>query len=417
LLEAEISSAWLQTEVDGRRVFRRFAAERLPLRLHTWRGAPPDGLVCRWQGGGLTVRAVQRPRGAMGWMHEGGLGAIVNGVFMADARFGQDDLGLRVVPEREGLASLRVVFSSRLNTFGTPTAVWGFDAWGAFCTLRFKGVNVTQTFRYIEPGSFLMGSPESEPGRDSDEGPRHAVTLTRGCWLADTPCTQALWMAVMGGQNPSHFKDGADAADCPVENVTWDEVQAFLAGLQALLPAGVEAALPTEAEWEHATRAGTETAYAWGDAPDAERANMGNKVNRTTPVKRYPPNPWGLYDVHGNVWEWCADAKRTYRDRPEVDPTGGAEGDIRVLRGGSWLNPAAGDRSAYRFHARRGSHWHVGNGFRLALRSTAPAQPGLVGPGGPDPVAGRRPATAAGGSPGPAEPGRPRPKRPKRGAR
>ena len=279
---------------------------------------------------------------------------------------------------------------------------FGADAAGLLLDLQLP--KATQRLRYIEPGSFQMGSPADEPGRNDGEGPRHPVTITCGFWLADTPCTQALWQAVMGGKNPSLFKDGPKAADCPVEQVSWDDVQHFLKRLQALLPAGCEAGLPTEAEWEYAARAGSQTAYAWGDRPDAERANMDRKVGRTTPVKQYPANAWGLHDLHGNVWEWCADARRPYRDRPEVDPSGGAGGDTRVLRGGAWRNHAAGARAACRSRAQRGEAWHNA-GFRLALRSPSPGGSGPVLPGGQDLEAGQRPAPAAGGSPGPAEPG------------
>ena len=279
---------------------------------------------------------------------------------------------------------------------------WRVDTWGLAADMQIGGCK--PTLRYIEPGSFQMGSPPDEPGRGSGEGPRHPVTITRGFWLADTPCTQALWQAVMRGNNPSHFRDGPNAADCPVEQVSWDDVQHFLKRLQALLPAGCEAGLPTEAEWEYAARAGSQTAYAWGDRPDAEKANMDNKLGRTTPVKQYPANAWGLHDLHGTVWEWCADARRPYRDRPEVDPSGGARGDTRVLRGGAWPSRAAYARAASRLRAPRGEAW-PSNGFRLALRSPSPGGPGPVLPGGQDLEAGQRPAQAAGGSPGPAEPG------------
>ena len=131
---------------------------------------------------------------------------------------------------------------------------------------------------------------------------------------------------------------------------------------------------------------------------------MDDKQGRTTPVKQYPANAWGLHDLHGNVWEWCADAPRPYRDRPEVDPSGGARGDTRVLRGGAWHLRAALARAAYRSRVQRGLAWRF-SGFRLALRSPSPGGPGPVLPGGQDLEAGQRPAPAAGGSPGPAEPG------------
>ena len=399
-----LAKPWLDIETGGGR--RSVAVKRLclPLRLQQWHGTPPADLVLRWQGGGLKVCPVLRPRGSKAWAQAApGPTATVDGMGGADVQFAPADLGWEPRDKAAPIGSMRVTHASRLNRISSPSAVWGFDTQGAFCTMRFRGVTVAQTLRYIEPGSFQMGSPLDEPDRDDDEGPRHPVTISRGFWLADTPCTQALWQAVMGGKNPSRFKDGPNAADCPVEQVSWDGVQHFLKRLQALLPAGCEAGLPTEAEWEYAARAGSQTAYAWGDRPDAERANMDRKVGRTTPVKQYPANAWGLHDLHGNVWEWCADDRRDYRDRPEVDPSGGV-GAHRAVRGGSWFSVARFLRSARRLRYRRGFRFHS-LGFRVALRSPSPGGPGPVLPGGQDLETGQRPALAAGGSPGPAEPG------------
>ncbi|MBQ0961797.1 formylglycine-generating enzyme family protein [Ideonella sp. 4Y11] len=286
---------------------------------------------------------------------------------------------------------------------------WGHDAWGLFAELDCAGI--TQRMRYLRPGQFSMGSPEDEAGGYDDERPHHAVTLTQGLWLADTPCTQALWQAVMG-DNPSHFKDRPDAAERPVEQVSWEDVQVFLERLKAWLPDGLAPVLPTEAEWEYACRAGSVTDYAWGDAFDPERANAYQEkggLGETSAVKHYAPNAWGLYDMHGNVWEWCADGRRDYDQRPQTDPRG-PEGpqDPRVLRGGSWGSLPARARSAFRYRLHPGERYRLG--FRLALRSPSP------GPGGPatSPGAkagGQRPSAAA------AEPARPttgQKKRPRR---
>ncbi len=259
-------------------------------------------------------------------------------------------------------------------------SAWGDDVYGLWAELVVG--DVVQRLRWVEPGSFSMGSSAAERRQiddkdvrkwaDQSEGPQHSVTFRRGYWLADTPCTQALWLAVMGGENPSHFKDGDEAAQRPVEQVTWDDAVRFCETLHQRVPEAL-AELPTEAEWEYAARAATLTAYAWGDAPDPQHANTHDSaIRQTTPVKRYAANGWGLYDMHGNVWEWCADALRGYQDQPEVDPSGGTEGDRRVLRGGSWRRTAVGARSACRDHARRGDAWR-GYGFRLALRSPSPA--------------------------------------------
>jgi formylglycine-generating enzyme required for sulfatase activity len=254
-----------------------------------------------------------------------------------------------------------------------PRPAWASDAgrddYGRWAEFTVGGVQ--QRLRWIAPGEFLMGSPASEVGRSNDEGPQHRVRLTRGFWLADTVCTQALWLAVVGGKNPAKF---ADDPLNPVEQVSHEDAERFLETLRGRL-GGAAAALPTEAEWEYACRAGTGTAYSWGNQADDTRANFSTKLGKTTPVKRYPPNPWGLYDMHGNVWEWCADDWRTYADTsggqavidPVVPQKPGPEAR-RALRGGSWFGDAGGARSAYRFHNRRGFR-NLFLGFRLALRS------------------------------------------------
>jgi formylglycine-generating enzyme required for sulfatase activity len=261
-------------------------------------------------------------------------------------------------------------------------SAWGDDEFGLYADLR-VGL-IEQRFRWIEPGSFWMGSLPKErkalkeknlrEWADQHESPRHRVTLTQGYWLADTPCTQALWEAVMG-ENPSHFSDGSDARERPVEQVSWDRVQEFLKALNGRLPQGFEAELPTEAQWEYAARAGSESSYWWGDKPEAERANWDRLRERPTAVKTYAANPWGLYDVHGNVWEWCAGSRRKYDEAEATDPPDGQDKDVRALRGGSW-NVSPGDaRSAFRHRRHRDFGW-LDFGFRLALRSTSPGQEG-----------------------------------------
>ena len=258
-------------------------------------------------------------------------------------------------------------------------SAWGDDPYGLWADLTVAGVS--QRLRWVEPGDFTMGSSLEERRRiadkdlrkwaDQNEAPQHRVTISRGFWLADTPCTQALWLAVLGGENPSSFQAGDDAAQRPVERVDWVAAEAFLAALKRQLPEA-DPLLPTDAQWEYACRAGSLTAYAWGDAADTRLANMAQTVAQTTPVKRYPPNPWGLYDMHGNVWEWCADDRRRFVDSPEVDPSGATEGDFRVLRGGAWSDLAALARAACRNLDPRGRARHY-SGFRLALRSPSPA--------------------------------------------
>ncbi|MFM2118910.1 MAG: hypothetical protein RL722_378 [Pseudomonadota bacterium] len=262
----------------------------------------------------------------------------------------------------------------------------GQDSRGVFAEIEVQGV--IQRLRYIPPGKFLMGSPEGVG--HGDEHPQHSVTLTEGYWLADTPCTQALWQAVMG-DNPSHFKDGPDAAERPVENVSWDDVQTFLQRLRSLLPPGCDPTLPTEAQWEYAARAGTSTAYWWGDEADDTRANWNEQRQGTTPVRHFVPNPWGLHDVHGNVWEWCLDDQRPYTADPVRDPHGDLETFRRAVRGGSWIYAPDYARSACRIGGLRDGRYDF-LGFRLSLRSPSPGAGGPGqggGTGGPATWAGR----------------------------
>jgi sulfatase modifying factor 1 len=166
--------------------------------------------------------------------------------------------------------------------------------------------------------------------------------------------------------------------------VSWDDVQGFLVELNRRLP-GLEARLPSEAEWEYACRAGTTTPFSFGENITPEQVNYngnhpyaggakGVYCQQTVPVGSLPANPWGLYEMHGNVWEWCADWYGDYPTTPQVDPCGAASGDARVLRGGSWLNFGWFVRSACRYRYEPG--WRPGDfGFRLALGPGKPAEP------------------------------------------
>ncbi|MEI6066547.1 MAG: formylglycine-generating enzyme family protein [Methylococcaceae bacterium] len=226
---------------------------------------------------------------------------------------------------------------------------WGQDKFGLFMVLELQGNQ--QCFRWIRPGSFMMGSPEDEPERNNDEL-QHHVTLTQGYWLADSACTQALWLAVTG-KNPGHFHDNPNN---PVENVSWDDVKTFIQCLNLNQP-GLLARLPSEAEWEYACRAGTVTPFSFGGNITTDQVNYngnypyadaakGEFREKTLPVKSLPANPWGLYEMHGNVWEWCADRYGQYEPTAVIDPTGSSDGSYRVLRGGSWIIYARVARSA-----------------------------------------------------------------------
>ncbi len=198
---------------------------------------------------------------------------------------------------------------------------WGEDVHhGLWMSLQYRGVR--QQLRWIPPGTFRMGSPVSEAGRSRTETP-HQVTLSQGFWLADTTCTQALWEAVLG-ENPSRFT----GAERPVEQVSWEGTQRFLERLNAVLTDGAFR-LPTEAEWEYACRAGTTTPFWFGEQITPEQVNYdGNHPyawgrhgvcrSETVPVQALPCNGWGLYQMDGNVWEWCQDWYGAYTQEPCV---------------------------------------------------------------------------------------------------
>lgn len=233
---------------------------------------------------------------------------------------------------------------------------------GTRLTFEIEGVEFA--FRYCPAGEFTMGSPASEAGR-RDVEERRKVTLTRGFWLLETPVTQGEYRAVTG-KNPSFFRSGDDF---PVETVSWADCQDYLEALNALeiAPENFAFRLPTEAEWEYACRAGTTGPYNVDRPLDWLGWYRGNSEKKTRKVRGKNANAWGLYDMHGNVWEWTADwYASTYPDGDAVDPAGPNTGSSRVLRGGYWGTSAVRCRSACRNDnypdARR-----AGYGFRFAL--------------------------------------------------
>jgi formylglycine-generating enzyme required for sulfatase activity len=214
--------------------------------------------------------------------------------------------------------------------------------------------NVEYAFRWCPAGTFQMGSPESETSRDNDET-QHRVTLSQGFWMQETEVTQEQWESVMGN-NPSNFKGGR----LPVEKVSWNDCQEYMRKLNALVSSDYEFSLPTEAQWEYACRAGSTTAYGFGDSREQLKdyawfgavfveesltASSGETTNR---VGQKKANAWGLYDMHGNVWEWCSDWYVDYPVGSVTDPTGANSGSSRALRGGCWLGNAEFCRSAFR---------------------------------------------------------------------
>jgi len=203
---------------------------------------------------------------------------------------------------------------------------------------------VKMEFVLIGPGSFIMGSDENTG--DGDESPQHKVTISQPFYLGKYEVTQEQWEAVVGG-HPSKFKGPTR----PVDTVSWNDCQQFLAKLQE--KTGRRFALPTEAQWEFACRAGTTTLWNFGHTPEpaTDYAWIGVNAGGTThPVGEKKPNPWGLYDMNGNVGEWCADwyAKHSYDGGEVTDPLGPAAGDARILRGGAWGDQPDNARSASR---------------------------------------------------------------------
>jgi formylglycine-generating enzyme required for sulfatase activity len=211
----------------------------------------------------------------------------------------------------------------------------------------------TMDFVWIEPGTFTMGSPASEEGRNADE-PQHEVTISQGFYLGQFEITQAQWEGVMGTRpwaeqdfvqsNPSH----------PAVYISWDDMQAFVIRLDDAAGEMIYR-LPTEAEWEYACRAGSTTRWSFGD----DKSQLGDyawygvnawdvDLQWAQPVETKRPNPWGLYDMHGNVWEWVQDWYGSYSSTSVVDPQGASSGSFRVLRGGSFGRTARSMRSADR---------------------------------------------------------------------
>jgi len=217
----------------------------------------------------------------------------------------------------------------------------------------------------IPAGKFLMGSPEGEKGRSTNEGPLHEVTISRAFYMGVFEVTQEQYEAVMG-KDPSHFK----GAKNPVETVSWHDAVDFCKKLAE--KTGKKVRLPTEAEWEYACRAGSKTRFCFGDDETDLRDHTwytANSDSKTHPAGEKTPNAWGLYDMHGNVWEWCSDCWAvSYANAKNEDPQGPASGAFRVLRGGGWnVNPTY-CRSALRFRSSPDDRY-LNLGFRVAVDS------------------------------------------------
>ena len=230
----------------------------------------------------------------------------------------------------------------------------------------------TMDMVWIGRGSFLMGSPADEPGRDQNEGPQHRVTISRGFYLGKYEITQAQWTSVMHARpwaGKSHVEDNPHH---PAVYISWEDVREFTRRLNRMAGAEVYR-LPTAAEWEYACRAGTATPWSFGEDDNALKKYAWYADNTWEVGERYGhavgaklPNPWGLHDMHGNVWEWVQDwySNEPYSNVPEVDPKGPAKGFLRVGRGAAFGNYGHVLRSANRSGGDPTSR-NAGTGARL----------------------------------------------------
>ena len=268
---------------------------------------------------------------------------------------------------------------------------WGQDQYGLWMSLVYK--NTPYVFRWIPPGEFMMGSSDDGSGQYDDED-LHEVTVTEGFWLGDFPVTQMLYQAVTG-ENPSFFKDSESSNNLPVEQVSWQDAQVFIQTLNQAYP-GLNTYLPLETQWEYACLAGSLTTFEFDNLIDLTQANYrgrqdtdgkkggstDNRLNQTNVKGNYPVNPWGLYDMHGNVREWCLDPWMENLGTDAVrfsvlkEQAKTLEKGLQMVqanqipffsvRGGSWASFSENCRSAYRDGREAGSRLYT-LGFRLSL--------------------------------------------------
>jgi formylglycine-generating enzyme required for sulfatase activity len=260
--------------------------------------------------------------------------------------------------------TVRIVLRSLVSTEGDIDIEGTF---GTEATFPLPG-GATLEMVWIEPGTYMMGSPEDEGGREVNEGPQHEVTITRGFWLGKYELTQGQWESAMGTTPWSGQSEVQESASNPAVWISWEDMQALIGVLNEAEGAEVYR-LPTEAEWEYACRAGTTTRWSFGDDERqlGEYAwyvvnawNVGEEYAHAVGTKL--PNPWGLYDMHGNVPEWCQDWYNDtyYSESPSEDPPGSASGSYRVVRGGAYRYDARYARSAFRGYLSPGNRLNSG---------------------------------------------------------
>lgn len=237
--------------------------------------------------------------------------------------------------------------------------------------VEIEGIEVA--LRFIPPGTFIMGSPEDEPDRNAECETQHEVEITKGFWMSETVITDILYEAVMG-ENPSEVKTESltdITGTLPVTNVDWEDAQAFVEKLSEMT--GQKWEMPTEAEWEYAARAGTTTTYYWGDEGEEEAISKYEvyRAGIIQPVGQLEPNPWGLYDMLGNTWEWVYDWYKPY------DQYAGEDGVIPKR-----IDPRQSERTAWHQRTRRGTHYtrRRAQDFRVARRAQGtPTSKGAYG--------------------------------------
>ena len=331
----------------------------------------------------VTINNTNRACGATNPVFTANYSGFVYGETLEDAVFGAPILSTTATPNSPAGA---YPITAAAGTFSSPNYEFSFVP-GTLTVTPTNNPNPALLV-WIPPGTFVMGSPNNEAMRENNDGAetKHTVTLTKGFYMSKYLVRQGEYLSVVGN-NPSYFTGNTNL---PVEMVTWYDATNYCGLLTARemvagrLPAGWVYRLPTEAEWEYACRAGTNTAFYFGSAVhgwmanfdsyyeydattgDIYQSNPVGYVGQTTPVGSYPPNPWGLYDMCGNVYSWCQDWYGTYPAGPVSDPVGAESNSSRIDRGAGWTAPGRCCRSAYR--GRSWPYWRNNDvGFRVVL--------------------------------------------------
>ena len=267
----------------------------------------------------------------------------------------------------KNISTIYLIFITVTILISFPVSICGFE--------KTYTNTLGMEFVLIPSGTYTMGSPPKESHRGRSEV-RHQVTISKPFYMQTTEVTKKQWYSIMERRMMASQK-GAD--NLPITQVSWFDCMKFIKHLNRLGQGKYR--LPTEAEWEYAARAGTSAAYSWGDTIDCDKAMYGNnslkedecqlyirsiglQLDLPAPVKTYLSNSWGLYDMHGNVWEWCMDWYGDYPKNPVVDPKGPESGYTRIRRGGSWFKYGYSCRSANRSFGHPATRYKT-TGFRL----------------------------------------------------